>query len=137
MICPKANSCASKICSHAKPHDVSFACNMTNITCPVCAPVAPARIMECPKHDTVPCQECEKLRAEISRMLISHGSLLSDITFAAAGHRDALFDEQIVATIKDLREECEKLRAENDKLMDQLRNAEDYIKELNQPKGEG
>jgi hypothetical protein len=31
---------------------------------------------------------------------------------------------------------CEKLRAENDKLMDQLRNAEDYIKELNQPKGE-
>ena len=34
-------------------------------------------------------------------------------------------------------QECEKLRAENDKLMDQLRNAEDYIKELNQPKGVG
>lgn len=45
MICPKAKSCASsKICSHAKPHDVSFACNMTNITCPVCAPVAPAEL---------------------------------------------------------------------------------------------
>ena len=48
--------------------------------------------------------ELNAVKAEHCRMMASHGMFLSDLTYAAFGHRDALTNEQIIESLKQLRE---------------------------------
>ena len=45
------------------------------------------------------------LQADQIRSMAHHGQFISDICYAAFGHRDALTDEQIVASLREMRRE--------------------------------
>lgn len=57
-----------------------------------------------------------EMRKEITSMLQRNGQFRSDVLFAIAGTREALPDEQIVATAKSVADELREMREENERL---------------------
>jgi hypothetical protein len=76
-------------------------------------------LCNCPNCQTDDCpagKVLEDLESVIHNMIISHGQFISDLTFAAFGHRDALTYEQILAGITSMRKGIETTLANQIKL---------------------